>query len=92
MNKYYQRTRTHFLARYGGLSLYDIDMENIYSIDDKDIQFLKGGGYAWIGNQDHPYGTSTDHECFTINDDLFYWILETDQNYDITLKEINKEP
>ena len=35
MKKYDQRSRTRFLGKYGGLSLYDIYMENIYSIDDK---------------------------------------------------------
>ena len=28
-------SQTRFLAKYGGLSLYDIDMEKIYSIDGK---------------------------------------------------------
>ena len=37
-------------------------------------------------------GTSTDHECFCIHDDLFDRILETDQNSDIILKVIHKEP
>ena len=92
MNKYDQRTRTRFLAKYGGLSLYDIDMEKWYSIDDEDIQFVKGDGYALIGNPDHPYGDSTDHEYFCIHDDFFDILLETDQNYDITLKVINKDP
>ena len=32
----------------GGLSNYDIDMEKIYSIDDKEINFVKGYGYAII--------------------------------------------
>ena len=31
------RSRTRFLVKYGGLSLYDIDMEKIYFIDDKEI-------------------------------------------------------
>ena len=35
MKKYDQISRTRFLAKYGGLSLYDIDTEKIYSIDDK---------------------------------------------------------
>ena len=63
--KNYQRTCTRFSARYGGLSLYDIDMEKRYSIDDKVIRFVKGYRYALIGNPDHPYGTSIDHDCFT---------------------------
>ena len=39
MKKDDQRSRTHFLAKYGGLSLYDIDTEKRYSIDDKEINF-----------------------------------------------------
>ena len=59
-----QSSRTHFLAKYGGLSLYVIDMEKIYSIDDKEIHFLKGDGYDLISNPDHTDGSSTDHESF----------------------------
>ena len=39
MKKYDQRSRTRFLAKYGGLSLYDIDTGKRYSIDDKEIHF-----------------------------------------------------
>ena len=92
MNKDDHRYHTRFLAKYGGLSLYDIDTEKIYSIEDKEIHFVNADGYALIGNPDHPYGTSTDHEYFFIHDDFFDRILETDQNYDIILKEIHKEP
>ena len=35
IKKYDQRSCNRFLAKYGGLSLDDIDMENRYSIDDK---------------------------------------------------------
>ena len=71
MNKYDQISRTRFLAKYGGLSPYDIDMEKRYSIDDKEIRFVKGYGYALIGNPYHPDGTSIDHEYFCIHYDLF---------------------
>ena len=71
MKKNYQRTRTCLLAKYGGLSIYDIDFGKRYSIDDEDIRFVKGYGYALIGNTDHTYGTLTDHEYFFIRDDLF---------------------
>ena len=50
-------------------------MEKRYSIDDKEIHFVKGDGYALIGNPDHPDGSSTDHEYFCIHDDLFDRIL-----------------
>ena len=91
MNKYYQRYRTLFLAKYGGLYIFDIDTEKRYFIDDKGIHFVEGYGYALIGNLDHPDVTSTDHEYFCIHDDLFNRILESDQNSDIKLKAIHKE-
>ena len=91
MKKDDQRSWTCFLEKYGGLSLYDIDMEKRYSINDKEIHFVKGDGYALIGNPDYPDGSSTDHEYFCIHDDLFDRILETDQDSDITLKVIHKE-
>ena len=92
MKKNDRRTRTCFLEKYVGLYLYGIDSGKRYSIDDKGINFVKGYGYALIGNPDHPDGTSTDHEYFFIHDDLFDRILETDQNSDIILKVIHKEP
>ena len=63
-----------------------------YSIDDEDIHFLKGDGYSLIGNPNHKDGPSTYHEYFCIHGDLFDRILETDQNCDIILKVIHKEP
>ena len=90
MKKYDQINRTRFLAKYGGLSLYDVDTEKIYYIDDKDIHFVKGDIYALIGNPDYPDWTSTDHEYFCIHYDLFEKILEIDQNSNIKLKAIHK--
>ena len=80
------------MEKYGGLSLYDIDTEKRYSIDDKEIHFVNGDGYALIGNPDHPDGTSTDHEYFCIHYNVFDRILETDQKSDIKLKVNHKEP
>ena len=68
-----QRTRTQLLGKYGGLSIYDIYFEKIYSIDDEDICFVKV-----IGNQYNPDGNSTYHKSFFVHDDLFDIILETD--------------
>ena len=92
MKKNDQRTRTRFLDKYGGLYINSIDFGNRCSIDDEDIQFVKVDVYALIGNPDHRDGTSTDHEYFCIHDDLFERILETDQDSDIILKMIHKEP
>ena len=92
MKKYDQRSHTCFLAKYIGLSLRGIDMETRYSIDDIGIHLIKGHRYSLIDNPDHPDGNLTNHEHFCIHDDLFGIILETDQNYDITLKVIHNEP
>ena len=92
MKKNDQRTSSCFLAKYGGMSIYDIYMEKRYSNDDKGIHFVKGDIYSLIDNPYHPDGTSTDHEYFFIHDYLFERILETDQSSDITLKVIHKEP
>ena len=75
MKKNYQRTRTCFLSKYGGLPTYDIYFDKIYSIDDEYINLVKGYGYALIVNPYHPYGTSTYHKYFFIHDDLFDRIL-----------------
>ena len=79
------------MDKYGGLSLYDIDFENRYIVDDEDIFFVNKYAYDLIGNPDHPYGNVTDPEYYIICDDLFERILETEQNYDIVLKVISKD-
>ena len=66
-------------------------MEKRYSIDDKEVHFVKGYRYALIGYPDYSDGTSTDQKYFCIHDDCFDRILETDQDHYITLKVINKE-
>ena len=91
MKKDDQRSRTCFLAKYVGLSLYDIYTQKRYSIDDKEIRFVKGYGYALIGNPDHLDGSSTDHEFFCIHEDLIDRMLATDQDSDITFNVIDKE-
>ena len=91
MKKDDQRYRTCFLAKYERLSLYDIDTEKRYSIDYKEINFVKGDGYALIGNPDFPDGSSTYHEYFCIHEYLFDRILATDQDSDISLNLIHKE-
>ena len=78
------------MEKYGGLSIYNIDFGEIYSIDNEEIQSVKGYGCVLIGNLYHPDGTSTYHEYFCIHDDFFNKILENDQNYDIILKVNHK--
>ena len=89
MEKHEERSCTWFLEKYGGISIYYIDIERRYTIDDKCINFIKKYVYASIGNPDNPYGNSTDNEYFLIHDDLFDRILSTEQNSDILLV-INK--
>ena len=48
-----KKTRTCFLKKCVGISIYDIDFQKRYSIDDEYIQFVKGDGYAIIGNPNH---------------------------------------
>ena len=48
MKKNDERTCNWFLAKYGGLYLYDIGFEKIYSIDDENIKFVKGDVYALV--------------------------------------------
>ena len=91
MKKDDQRYCTRFLAKYGGLSLYDIDTEKRYSIDEKEMHFVKGEGYALIGNPYFTYGSSTDHEYFFIHEDFTSQIngvwIEYFQNIQNLLKE-----
>ena len=91
MKKDDQRYRTRFLAKYGGISLYDIDAEKRYSIDEKEMNFVKREVYALIGNPDFPDGSSTDHDYFCIHEDFFDRILATEQISDITLHMIHRE-
>ena len=78
------------MAKSGGLTLYDIDMKNRYTIDDEYIIFINKYVYVLIGNPNHLDETSTDHEYFIIHDDLFEKHLATYQNTDIALKVIPK--
>ena len=55
------------------------------------MHFVKGEGYALIGNPDFPDGSLTDHEYFCIHEDLFDRILATEKDSDITLNLIHRE-
>ena len=90
MKKTDQRSRTHFLGKYGGLSLYYIGLNNRYKINHEYIQILNKYGYNLIGNPDHPDGPSMDQKYFFIHDDLFGQILATNHNINISLKIIPK--
>ena len=81
------------MEKYGGTPLYDIDIENRYTIDDEEIHFVKKYVYVLIGNPENTYVTSTDHEYFLIHDDLFDRVLETDHNsYDVVQRKTQDVP
>ena len=54
-------------------------MNNIYTINHKDIQFVKNGGYDLITNHDKTDGNSTDQGYFSILDDYFDRTLAANQ-------------
>ena len=83
MTKINLRSCTRFLRKYGDLSLYDEYLKNIYTTDHEYINFVTNDSYVLIGNSDEPYGTSTDHEYFFINYDLFDIISPRNQNVGI---------
>ena len=82
MKKNDQRSRTRFLEKYGGLSLYDIDMKKRNIIHHEDIHF---------GNPDNPDGTSIYQEYFIIHNNLFDRTLAMDHNNDIAFKIVLKD-
>ena len=79
------------MENYCGVSLYDIDIENIYTIDNEDIHFVRKYDYALIGNPENPDGTSSYHEYFLVCYAFFDRILKTDQNPDIVLIIISQD-
>ena len=72
-----------FLAKYGILALYYEDMEKIFIIYHKKLQFDTNAGCTLIGIPEKPDGTLSDHEYFFINDDLFDIIKLTHQDRNI---------
>ena len=58
MKKTDKISRTHFLEKYCDLSLYDIYLMKIYTIDHEDIHFVNKYLYYLIVNTDHPDVTS----------------------------------
>ena len=46
MKKTDQRSLTNVLEKYDGLSIYDVGLKKRYTIEDEEIFFVKGYGYA----------------------------------------------
>ena len=90
MKKWDQISTAIFLAKYGGLALYDEYVEKIYTIDHEDIHFFNKKGWSLVGIPDEPDGSSTDHKFFSINKYLFDRVLATHQNNGISLNMIVK--
>ena len=75
-----QVSKTMFLAKYGSLALYDVDLEKRFIIDHEQLKFDKTDGWALIGLPEKEDGTLSDHEYFCIHDDLFDRIKSTHQD------------
>ena len=52
-----QISRTRFLEEYGGIYIYGIGLNKIYTIVHRDIRFVHKYWYALIGNPDETDGT-----------------------------------
>ena len=55
---------TRFLAKYGGLSLYNIHLKKRYTVYHEGIRFVNKYEYTLTSSLYHPEGTSTDHKYF----------------------------
>ena len=80
-----------FHAKYVSLDLYDKDMNKIFIIDHKQLQFDKNVGWNLIGIPGKPDGYFLYHEYFCIHDDLFYRIKSNRQDKNIMMKFIPNE-
>ena len=69
-----------FLAKYGSLALYDVDLEKRFIIDHKQLQFDKTNEWTLIGLPEKEDGTLSDHDYFCIHDDMFDRIKSTHQD------------
>ena len=63
------------MSKYGGLSIFDMDMKKRDTIYYGEVCLVNKYGYALIGNTDKPYGNSMDHKYFFICDNVFDRIL-----------------
>ena len=66
-----QLLHTMFIAKYGSMVLYDIDLEIIFIIDHEKLQFDKNTGLKFIVNPEEPDASLLDHEYFFVQDYLF---------------------
>ena len=69
-----------FLDKFGSLALYNEDLEKIFIIDHRKLQFDKNNGWTLIGIYDKPDGSFSDHETFCIHDDIFDKIQSNHQD------------
>ena len=60
-----------FLEKYGGLDLYDENLKRRFFIDNEELQFDKNEGWTLIELPGEPDGSMTDHEYFSICEDIF---------------------
>ena len=71
--------------------MYDEDLKKIFIIDNEELQFNKNDGWGLIGNTEEPDVYLSDHEYFSIHDDLFDIIQSTHQYNNISLSIILNE-
>ena len=62
-----------------------------FIIDHEQLQFDINDGWTLIGIPDKPDGTLSDHEYFSIHDDLFDRIQSTHQDINIMWEFISNE-
>ena len=75
-----QRSSTKILEKYGGMALYDEDMEKRYTIGHEDIYFFKKKVWSLVGLPDELDGSYTYHELLFIHKGQFDRILSAHQN------------
>ena len=81
-----------FLAKYGSLDIYDEDIEKLFIIDHKQLQFDTKYEWTLIGIPEKPDGTLVNHKYFCIHDYLFDIIQSTHHNKNIIWDYISNEP
>ena len=71
---------TLFLKNYVSLAMYDEDLEKIFIIEHKQLQFDKNCGWNLIGITEKPDRYLLDHDYFCIHGDIFDRIQSTHQD------------
>ena len=92
INNKSQLSCTMFFEKCGSLALYDEDLEKIFIIYHKQLQFDTNAGWTLIGIPDKTDGKLSDCAYFCIHDDIFDRIQSTRQDRNIMWGFISNEP